>query len=348
MSEKYITLSKKDEKRLRGQFYTIENPFKHDLFFEWYNMIPNIKEEVFLEPFAGSNNIINMIQELNLPQPKNWKSYDISPSEINNAEEYKVEQRDTIKNFPKKFNVAITNPPYLAKNSATRRNLDYPKSDLDDLYKISLEVMLSNLNYVAAIIPESFITQKEFKDRLFGVISLNVGMFDDTECPVCLSLFIPEKIKDTIVYRGDVNLGTYNELKEELSLFEPNSNISIDWKFNDKEGNIGFRAIDNTLSDSIEFFPGEKVDPSRVKNSSRSITRISGVDFKTKKELNDFIKLLNDLIKNYREKTEDLFMTSFKGLRKDKRYRRRLSYGDARTLLNKAYEIFINKKGGAI
>lgn len=333
-----------NEKRLHGQFYTVTNPFKNDLFFKWYDKIENVKEEVFLEPFAGSNNIINMIQDLNLDQPKSWRSFDIAPGEINNNEEFKVEKRDTIKNFPKGFNVAITNPPYLAKNSATRRGLDFPDTNYDDLYKLSLDVMLEHLDYIAAIVPESFITQKEFKERLFGVISLNVHMFEDTECPVCLALFVPEEVEDTYIYRGDVNLGFYSELKEELELFEPIDENIVDWKFNDKEGQIGFIAIDNTQKASIRFCPGYKIDEERVKPSSRSITRISGVDFEKDEELIEFINISNELINEYRDKTQDLFMTSFKGLRRDKRYRRRLSYKEARNLLNKSYQIFLERK----
>lgn len=55
-----------------------------------------------------------------------------------------------------------------------------------------------------------------------------------------------------------------------------------------------------------------------------------------------FIKKINENLLEYREKTNDCFLTSFKCLRKDLRYRRRLDYKTARNLLNKTYyEIYI-------
>lgn len=67
-------------KRERGQFFTVSNPFKVNPFYNWYESIPlDVSKEVLLEPFAGSNNIIQMIKSLNLPQPKGWASYDIDP-----------------------------------------------------------------------------------------------------------------------------------------------------------------------------------------------------------------------------------------------------------------------------
>ena len=67
-------------------------------------------------------------------------------------------QCDTILNYPVGYDVAITNPPYLAKNSATRRKLKYSYPEYEDLYQKCLEVMLEKTQFVAAIIPESFIT----------------------------------------------------------------------------------------------------------------------------------------------------------------------------------------------
>ena len=80
-----------------------------------------------LEPFAGSNNIINALQELNLCSQ--FSSFDIF------AADNEVKQQDTIKSFPEGFEVSITNPPWLARNSATRRGLPFAQSNFDDLYK---------------------------------------------------------------------------------------------------------------------------------------------------------------------------------------------------------------------
>ncbi|WP_036430221.1 hypothetical protein [Mycoplasmopsis felis] len=74
----------------------------------------------FLEPFAGENNIIDLIQELNLSQPLNWDCFDINQPKENKVPEFDIKIQDTIKEFPKVYKVAITNPPYLAKNKAKK------------------------------------------------------------------------------------------------------------------------------------------------------------------------------------------------------------------------------------
>lgn len=328
------------EQRNKGQFFTTTNPFKLNPFFEWYNKIPNIDEEVFLEPFAGSNNIVKMIEDINLKQPKSWSCYDIEPSLDNKTPEFNVIQRDTLKDFPENHNVAITNPPYLAKNSATRRGLDFPETIYDDIYKESLLQMLNNLDYIAAIIPESYINSGLFEERLDKVISLNVKMFEDTECPVCLALFVPEEVEKTEIYRMDLLLGTSSELKQELSIIQGgNKEISKLWTFNDPEGEIGVQLVDDTNTSSIEFFLGELIDSSKIKPTSRAFTRISGVKFKNEDERIEFISIANELLISYRNKTQDVFMTSFKGLRKDGKYRRRLDFKTVRSLLTKSYEV---------
>lgn len=330
-------------KILRGQFFTTENPFNHNLFFEWYDLIKDVESEVFIEPFGGSNNIIKMISNINLKQPKSWMSFDIDPPNYNSTPEYIVEKKDTLKEFPKGFNVGITNPPYLAKNSASRRGLSFPDTEFDDLYKLSLHKMLINLKYVAAIIPESFITQDRFKGRLYGVISLNQQMFEDTSVPVCLALFVPELQEDYHIYRGDIRLGYYTEIEDELKLLTlKDKNSSKKWTFNNPKGPIGIKTIDSTIEEDIGFVLGNDINPEKIKVSSRSLTRVSGVEM-SKSELNEFIEICNSILANYREKTQDVFMTSFKGLREDKKYRRRLSFAEARSIMNKAYEE-INKK----
>lgn len=335
------------EKRNKGQFYTVTNPFCLNQFFRWYNEIPNIENETILEPFAGSNNIINMIEIINLRQPKGWTSYDIEPPVINNSPDYKVNQRDTIKEFPTGYKIGITNPPYLAKNSATRRGLDFPDTEYDDLYKESLYQMLKNLEYVAAIIPESFLNADIFTERLDTVISLNLKMFEDTDCPVCLALFVPEETDDTDVYRMDLKLGTLSELEEELYIFdvgeEEDSSI---WKFNSPDGDIGALLVDNTITESIHFVDGESIPSEKIKGTSRSITRISGHEFNDKEDLEHFLNIANELVHRYRDKTQDVFMTPFKGLRKDGKYRRRLDFKTTRLLLTKSFEIYRGGKDG--
>lgn len=323
-------------KKLHGQFFTINNPFSDNAFFEWFNAIPNELKQNIIEPFCGSNNIVEMINSLNLCYP-NWYCYDIVKNSYNCTPENQINIRDTIKNFPKEINaeIIITNPPYLAKNSASRSGLSFLYPEYDDLYKKCLEVMLKNSKYVAAIIPESFITANIFIDRLDRVISLNCRMFDDTECPVCLAMFSNKVSEDFEIFRqgNPKRIGTYKELEPNIVKSDFNKK---EWKFNDPLGEIGLIAIDNTRSPSIEFVDGCLVDSVKIKSSSRSITRISGLPKNI--NLDKFIKECNIILNNYRKDTKDVFLTAFKGLRSDGYYRRRIDFDTAKNIMGKALE----------
>ena len=74
------------EKRLYGQFFTIANPFLNEAFLSWIENIPDLEHKKIIEPFAGSNNIVELVQQLN-PRGQsiynNWSCFDISPSTLN-------------------------------------------------------------------------------------------------------------------------------------------------------------------------------------------------------------------------------------------------------------------------
>jgi hypothetical protein len=83
------------------------------------------------------------------------------------------------------------------------------------------------------------------------------------------------------------------------------------------------------------------INPNDIKISSRSFTRISGLPKHI--NLNDFLNECNIILKDYREKTKDVLMTSFKGLRKDGKYRRRLDFKTVRYIMNKALKKLNNE-----
>ncbi len=76
-----------------------------------------------------------------------------------------MHHRDTLKDFPVGFEVCVTNPPWLAKNSATKMQVPFYAGEYDDLYKYSLDKCLENCKNVIAIIPESFIRTNLFLGR---------------------------------------------------------------------------------------------------------------------------------------------------------------------------------------
>lgn len=332
-----------DNKKFRGQFFTINNPFVENAFYDWFFSIPEEKRSAIIEPFAGSNNIVKMINNLKIGTFQ-WFCYDIEPPVENAVSEIKVERRDTIEYFPiiKNAFIAITNPPYLAKNSATRSGMPFKYAEYDDLYKKCLEVMLSNVEYVAAIIPESFITSNLFHKRLHSVISLTCKMFDDTDCPVCLAMFSPngESPNDDFnIYRQGLyeRIGTFKNL-DSLSIKSDFNRKN--WVFNDPKGNIGILCVDNTKKPSIKFVDGNLINSAEIKVSSRSKTRVSGLPFSV--DLNDFLEKCNSVLKEYREITRDVFLTSFKGLRDDGFYRRRLDFDIAKNIMGHVLEEMSN------
>ena len=168
-----------------GCFYTTQNIFSYPQFREWFTTALKASNNIVLEPFAGSNNLIKMLQ--NEGYQFKFDAYDINPSSP------EVEKKDTIKEFPWGYKLVITNPPYLAKNSARRKKIDFPTTKYDDLYKLCLEIMLKNCAYVGAIIPASFLNANLFLERLHSYTLLSSQMFTDTENPVCLALFSPQK-----------------------------------------------------------------------------------------------------------------------------------------------------------
>lgn len=306
-------------KRQLGQYFTKGNCFTLKPFRVWFDSIPNIKDLTIIEPFAGNKDIPRLMTAAGYTN--NWQCFDILPSSPD------VIENDSIKNCPS-GTVIITNPPYLAKNSATRRKLFFPKTEYDDLYKLSLERMLHSAHYVAAIIPESFLTANIFSNRVSTVITLTNEMFEDTEVPVCLALFSHDNKFE--IYRGEHFVGTIHELNK----YMPKKSVNLPWNFNVPDGALGLIAIDNNKEASIRFCHGDEIRSEEIKCSSRSKTRI-GYDTRLI-DLDELIFEANNILVKLRKETSDVLLTSFKGVRRDGCYRRRLDFRIARLILNSA------------
>ena len=52
------------------------------------------------------------------------------------------------------------------------------------------------------------------------------------------------------------------------------------------------------------------------------------------------LKINNIILNEYRDKTHDIFLTSFKGLRKDGVYRRRIDFRTVKCIMNKAIKLY--------
>lgn len=335
-----------NKKITHGQFYTIGNPFIFKPFLTWFKKSYNyINNKTILEPFAGVNNIIKLVEEATQSHHQ-WSCFDIDPnSNINKVTSHITTIQDVILDFPKNYELIITNPPYLARNSATRKSIKFDyNTKYDDLYKYCLSIMLNHCDYIAAIIPETFIIQSEteLKERLELVISLKGKFFNDTDCPVCLALFSKEKTNDFKVFSNNDFIGYYHQLYSDYNV-EPLKKYSL--KFNDPNGEISLISVDNHIKNTIKFGLGNVISPDRIKISSRAFSRIKlPFDHLTEQEINKLILESNRLLKEYRQNTQDIFLASFKGLRKDHKYRRRLDFKIARNILNQAIFNIIEKK----
>ena len=281
--------------RAWGQYYTRGNPFTLQPFVAWAEKI-NLRKRRILEPFAGANHIIRALRRQGLCE--RYASFDIAPAAT------EVNIRDTIKSFPTEYEVCVTNPPWLARNSATRRGLPYPNCMYDNIYKHCLELCLNDCPYVAALIPASFLQSKLFQTRLQTYILLHEALFVDTDNPVCLALFGEQEPPDFEIYFDNDKIGSWNYLLTKLPQPKRESKI----RFNDPAGQLGFISFDNTRGPSIRFCTIKEISSYPVKHSSRFFTRIScDIDVNTK-----FIAQANKLLKELRISTKDVFLTPFR------------------------------------
>lgn len=313
-----------DRKRALGSYYTQGNCFGLTPFNEWLSKTPD--GAIILEPFAGNKQIATLMAEAG--HSRDWSFYDVDSTVSN------VIHQDTLKRFPKGHQVVITNPPYLSYHFAKRKGLLVQKDDFHgypSLYLVAVEQALAHAQWVAMIIPESFLTTRLFRGRLESIISLPADMFADTEMPTCLALWGPTESADFTVWRQNERIGLFNTLSVGLTSTPCAGRIV----FNDKQGQVGLKAIDGTMSNSILFCSPDQIPEEKVKATARLVSRvvIPPLEHSTVEEV---IVEANNILEAWRSETQDVLLTAFKGVRKDGRFRRRLDFANARAILSQA------------
>ena len=252
----------------------------------------------------------------------------------------------------------LTNPPYLAKNSAKRIGSNMVRyfepgyipeiqtSDLgilDDLFKFAIDKTLQTYSESVWIVPESGIQDIHdlplWRKNLHSVTILEENPFDDTEHPVCVMIFSRENPLQQI-WKNDTLLGTWSDMVELHRGFSRGPTNATRMKFNSPQGVLGFRAVDGTREDDsmrIRFCRGEELGYPRenIKVSSRHLTYID-VDLDGD-ALDSTIAEANRIIDEYRKRTEDVFLTAFMGNTRNGERRRRLDYKLARVIFNRAF-----------
>jgi len=321
----------KNKKQNLGQFNTKNSAWlkPHIVNFIKYSGCVN-----GIDPFAGEGDLISIMNDLGL---KSVYGFDI---DVNLS--WRI--NDSLLDIPYiKDAIVITNPPYLAKNSAKRNVCEsyyyFEDNDYVDLYQIAIHRVLEKYDYAVFIIPETFVLSSYFKDYLYNVTIIEDNLFDDTDCPVCVACFKRDSIfvRDGYdIYKNDEFLFSNIELHNIMSEFEFRDVLNIE--FNNKHGNLGLRAVDGVGSnDKIRFCKINDLnyDVENIGASSRSITvlEVSRKDGKFF-SLDNLIKTANKNIIKLREKTHDVVLSPFKGNNKNGVRRRRLDYRLARLILN--------------
>ena len=312
-------------KKELGQYFTERSPFDNKVFSDWFKEVP--RTTPFLEPFAGSNNIVRFLGE-----GLNWKCFDIDPvNDESNQSGVEVAYNDSIMSFPEGYEVCITNPPYLYKTIATLKGLPYPKSDFDNLYKHCLDLCLKNCRYVAAIIPATFtsLTDKSLIGRLNHLIVQEEDFFTDTDQPVCLALFGPQITFDFCVTTNTQSM-MYSELLETRRMVYPDT--LLDLETNASNGEVGVFMLDTSLR-NVVFKKG--VDMPEIKGDSRYVLKLNGVPHDN---IGEIVEEANKVLNEWREKTHSFFMSPDRGFTKEGKYRRRLEIRDAKRILSKSIE----------
>ncbi len=318
-----------------GQYFTNKNVWLQPQVVEF--ILSTGKKDI-LDPFAGGGDIFKALTDLGFTS--------FSGLDIDETLHWK--NNDSLKSIPKSNHLLVTNPPYLAKNSAKRKNLSaydyFFNNTYSDLYQIGLEKCLLSHDYIVAIIPETFILTDLFIDRLHSVTVLEDNPFEDTEFPVCVVCFTPDKVKQTLVYKNSTYIGLLQDLKTKQKT--PNKQYNM--VFNDPTGNVGLRGVDGVKgTEHIKFCLPEELNysPDKIKHSSRAITIIN-VDLN--ENIEEVIVKANEILNTYRSETADILMAAFKGNTKENKRRRRLDFQTARAILEEAINSVHNKPNNHI
>jgi hypothetical protein len=319
------------EKVSRGSYFTTDAA--------WLNKpVRGFLAEAFLscnsvlDPFAGDGHLLNLIR----------REFGVAIFGLD-IQGNKWARNDSLMHIPNPSNsIIVTNPPYLANHSASRKGVSdlvatyFDTSSFDNLYKIALDKCLSAADFVVAVIPETFLLSSFDKSRLALVSVIEGDLFADTEAPAVVACFGPAGINyQASVFNGNELIGSLTEI---FNLRRGRARTGIKIVFNDPNGRIGLRAVDSHDGiKRIEFIYGDfEYKRSNIKGSSRLMTYLDIPEL-TDLQTQELVVLANEHLKTIRAKSSDLILAPFKGNDKKGGRRRRLDYALARQILNTAH-----------
>lgn len=293
-----------------------------------------------VEPYYGSGDLIKKQPENKIKQ---WEYYDIDITNCKPEEKHLVIEQDTLLN-PPDYNgkYVITNPPYLAKNKTINKTV-FNKYQVDDLYKASIKTIMDSEGGIL-VIPLNFLTDKrtqklrtEFLEK-YTIKTINIfndPVFDNTNYQICSFSYLKKDNSLTRMYLWENNNMIFSDtirIGKGISALYADTynqlfNNKLHYKYSriikDKEYDniipITFNLVDSnkkgySLSLQDDYSYSIHADYDTVyygKNTDR--TKAS---FSIDKQLNiDWEKLAcdwNKEIKEYRKKTHNICLTSFR------------------------------------
>jgi len=328
-------------KRQLGQFYTTN----FDYILENID-IENFKDRIFIEPFAGNNDLIKWIEK---KQDVKIQKFDIDPKDDDTI------KQNTLLNPPNYMNkVVITNPPYLAKNKSKSGNnkILFEKYNQSDLYRIFIYQLIQGKCYGGVIIiPLNFFSSLRKQDiklrsyflQKYDINQLNIfeeRVFSDTSYTVCSFKFIRS---DTEKKSKKVKTTFYPKNEHEILLFEDKNDYLIGgdiYKFGEKEKK--YFLIDRlTKSNKINYITtnifadllDSGTDNGRIKLKYKKKQYIGNqsdrvfatIIIKPLRDIDKYQKFLsikenqikiidefNKILNKYREKYHSLFLSNYR------------------------------------
>jgi hypothetical protein len=331
-------------KKKLGQFYTTNYEYILD------GLVIPKKIKHIIEPFVGNGDLLKFTKD------KKYKieHYDIDP---------KIEGtnlQDTIKNPPDytdKF--IITNPPYLARNKSTDKEL-FDLYDTNDLYKCFLielirqnpsgGILIIPLNFWSSIRTSDIRLRQQFIER-FHVLRVNVfeeQVFSDTSYAVCSFIFLQRTFQEDYT----IPFIIYPQKKEYNFTLDTENNYTIGGELYQLSGNgsykigrlikgmtpntnILLKCIDDNINSKLGLSIVEDCDifydntPNKTERSYATITIEPKISLAIQESL---VLDFNTFIEQNREKYNSLFLTNYR--ESNTIARKRISFDLAYAIIN--------------
>jgi len=309
-----------------GQFYTTN--------YEYILTGMEIPENIntIIEPFVGNGDLLNFIENKGF---YSLEIYDIDPKYPNTI------KRDTLNNPPDYTNkFVLTNPPYLARNKSTNKEL-YNKYKCNDLYKCFIINLIENvceggiiiipLNFISSIRKADIELRKKFLEK-YSINIINIfeeQVFDDTSYAVCSIYFMKKKSTDT----GNIDIYIYPSKKNMNIKLNSENNFTIGGEIYDLPNNpkykvqratreikdnitnILLKCIDDNINNQLGFkvVNDDEVFIDNTPNlSARSYATLVINKSLTIEEQEKLVEKMNNYIKIQREKYNSLFLTNYR------------------------------------